>query len=84
MKKRLFLIVIAVSLAALFCVGCANEDTNPTDVPPATPSNLTAQQTVRTQVSLSWSNVADEDSFIVQRSLDSASWPVIANVTHDN
>ena len=85
MKKRLFLIAVAVSLVALFCVGCANEDdNNPTSVPPATPSNLTAQQTVRSQVNLSWSNVADEDSFVVQRSLDSASWPVIANVTHDN
>jgi len=84
MKKRLFLIAVAVSLVALFCVGCANEDdNNPTSVPPATPSNLTAQQTVRSQVNLSWSNVADEDSFIVQRSLDSSAWSTIATTAQN-
>lgn len=84
MKNRFSFMAIAISVAALFFVGCANEETNDgTDVPPATPSNLTVQQTVRTQVNLSWSNVADEDSFIVQRSFDGSAWSPIASTVRD-
>jgi hypothetical protein len=83
MSKHVSFAAIALSLATLFVAGCANEDNNATDVPPATPSNLTVQQTIRTQVSVSWSNVADEDSFIVQRSMDSSSWSAFANLGQD-
>jgi hypothetical protein len=84
MRKSVLLIAIAVSLAAVFFLGCADENTTDgTDVPPATPSTLIVQQTVRTQVNLSWSNVADEDSFIVQRSFDNSSWSTIARTTQD-
>jgi hypothetical protein len=83
MKRRFSFVAIAISLAALFFIGCADNNTDGTDVPPATPSGLTAQQALRTQVNLSWSNVADEDSFVVQRSLDNSSWSTIANTARD-
>jgi hypothetical protein len=83
MKRQFTLAAIALSLAALFFVGCADEDTNPTDVPPATPTNLDAHQTIRTQVSLSWHDVADEDSFIVQRSFDGTTWAGIGSTASD-
>lgn len=80
MKKHYWLIALMIAVAALFFVGCADEDEDnpgPTDVPPATPSGLTAAQTVRSQINLSWLNVADEDSFLVQRSFDSSAWSLV-------
>jgi hypothetical protein len=84
MNKHLSLAVLVVLLGALLFVGCSsNNEDNGTSVPPATPSNLAAQQTLRSQVTLSWSNVADEDTFVVQRSFDSTTWGTIAYTATD-
>jgi len=82
MKNRLFFLSLAFALTALLVIGCGDdeEDNTATSVPPATPSNLTATQTLRSQVNLSWSNVADEDSFVVQRSINNTTWTNLANV----
>lgn len=82
MKNRPFFLILAFALTALFIVGCGDDDEEPTstNVPPATPSNLAAIQTFRSQVNLSWSNVADEDSFVVQRSMNNTAWNALANV----
>ncbi|RPH92973.1 fibronectin type III domain-containing protein [candidate division KSB1 bacterium] len=70
--------IIAASLLVMFAfIGCGEDDDTenpPVNNPPSMPTGLAANQTVRTAVSLQWTDVADEDTFVVQRSGDSTAW----------
>jgi hypothetical protein len=74
MKKRyISMSVVPVLMIVAFLAGCSKSSTGPSNNPPNAPTNLTATQSSRLVVALSWS-VAGADSVRVQSSLDSANW----------
>lgn len=60
----------------------ASVTTNPPPPPPVAPSQLVASALSESRISLGWSdNSSDESAFIVERSLDGASWSQLATLS---
>jgi hypothetical protein len=68
--------MIALILIFGFMIGCSSSNsTNNSNTAPATPTNLVVSQADRFVVHVAWSdNSANEDSFIVQRSVNQTGW----------
>jgi hypothetical protein len=82
MKKAILpvsLLLLFVLLAAM--AGCSKDSTSSTNTnPPATPTSLSASQTSRNAVALTW-NVSNADTVNVERSTDSSSWAPVATLS---
>jgi hypothetical protein len=88
-KKIFYLLAFSLMLMAALA-GCSSDSnsTTPSTNPPNAPAGLSANQSLRTTVTVSWTDVADEDTFVVARSGDSLNWiplsSVLANVVTYN
>jgi hypothetical protein len=86
MKKLTWTSILLLSLLAAVFVGCSEDDeTAPTAYPPNAPSGLTLAQAVRSMVAISWTdNSTDEDTFQVQRSVDSSTFAHLVYLRADS